>query len=112
MARLHPTAPGLTSNPGSPGGLAALLLPSSTSFPTAAALSLVFGSSQAALWSLTTPILVDLQGVAGVTTAFGLVTLARGVAMLGLPLGGAIVDYTGLFQATARLHYLQCTFTV
>ena len=44
-----------------PGGLSAFLLPMSSTFLTSAGLALLFGSSQAALWALTTPIVVDMQ---------------------------------------------------
>ena len=43
------------------GGLSAFLLPLSSTFLTSAGLALLFGSSQAALWALTTPIVVDMQ---------------------------------------------------
>ena len=43
------------------GGLSAFLLPMSSTFLTSAGLALLFGSSQAALWALTTPIVVDMQ---------------------------------------------------
>ena len=90
------------------GGVAALLLPLATTFPVAAFLALAFGSCQAALWGLTAPVLVDTQvhtillhpvdqeqGLLQLPTAFGLVTFSRGLALLGLPLGGVLVDGTG-----------------
>ena len=43
------------------GGVSAFLLPISSTFLTSAGLALLFGSSQAALWALTTPIVVDMQ---------------------------------------------------
>ena len=43
------------------GGVSAFLLPISSTFLTSAGLAFLFGSSQAALWALTTPIVVDMQ---------------------------------------------------
>ena len=62
-----------------------------------AVLALLFGCSQSAFWCLTSPIVVDMLGLDQLATAFGVLTFTRGVAcLLGPPLGGFIIDITGI----------------
>jgi hypothetical protein len=54
-----------------------LALPFPSTFPASAALAFTFGMGQAAFWALTTPAIVELQGLPGLATAFGILTLVR-----------------------------------
>ena len=79
------------------GGLVPFLLIYSRDFYMSAFLALMFGCSQSAFWCLTSPIVVDMMGLDQLATAFGVLTFTRGVAcLLGPPLGGFIIDITGM----------------
>lgn len=70
-------------------GLATLVMPAATSFPALAVLNAAYGFFISANFALTTVILVELVGVERLTDAYGIVSLAQGVAnLVGPPLAG------------------------
>ncbi|KAK3746743.1 hypothetical protein RRG08_059574 [Elysia crispata] len=79
-------------------GLVAGLYPVSQSYPILATLSAMFGLGMAAYVTLSSVLLCDLLGPASLASAFGYVTMIRGVAsLIGPPLAGAIIDSTNQF---------------
>jgi len=70
-------------------GIATLLVPAITSFISLAVYCSMFGFFISANYALTTIILVSLLGIDRLTNAFGLVSMAGGIAILvGPPLAG------------------------
>ena len=79
------------------GATVLFLLIFSVNFHTSVFLAFLFGCSQSAFWSLTAPLAVEMLGTEQLPTAFGVLTFSRGVAcFLGPPIGGYIVDITGI----------------
>ena len=75
-------------------GLATLAMPIATSFPALAGLNAAYGFFISANFALTTVILVELVGVERLTDAYGIVSLAQGVANLGLGLSCVFPAYS------------------
>ena len=70
-------------------GLVTLLMPLTGSFEALAVMCAAYGFFISANFALTTVILVDLLGMDRLTNAFGIVSLAQGVAnLVGPPLAG------------------------
>ncbi|CAG2195436.1 Monocarboxylate transporter 14 [Mytilus edulis] len=77
------------------------LQPLCTVYPALVAFSVIFGLSVAAFISLTSIILCDLLGLHRLANAFGLLTLARGIAgIAGPPAAGAVFQATGNYDAS------------
>jgi len=94
-------------------GLATLAMPLATSFPALAVLNAFYGFFISANFALTTVILVELVGVERLTDAYGIVSLAQGVAnLVGPPLAGNLqLSYLPVYPShrlsllcTAREH--------
>ncbi|XP_052061332.1 monocarboxylate transporter 13-like [Mytilus californianus] len=81
--------------------LTLFLQPLCTVYPALVAFSVIFGLSVAAFISLTSIILCDLLGLNRLANAFGLLTLARGIAgIAGPPAAGAVFQATGNYDAS------------
>ncbi|CAC5388567.1 Monocarboxylate transporter 9 [Mytilus coruscus] len=81
--------------------LTLFLQPLCTVYPALVAFSVIFGLSVAAYISLTSIILCDLLGLHRLANAFGLLTLARGIAgIAGPPAAGAVFQATGNYDAS------------
>ncbi|XP_076251310.1 monocarboxylate transporter 5-like [Rhynchophorus ferrugineus] len=66
--------------------------------------TVVFGLAISCFASLRSIIVVDLLGLERLTNAFGLLLLFQGVAaIIGAPLAGAFMDYTGSYDASFYL---------
>lgn len=66
--------------------------------------TVVFGLAISCFASLRSIIVVDLLGLERLTNAFGLLLLFQGVAaIIGAPLAGAFMDYTGSYNASFYL---------
>ena len=76
-----------------------LLFPFLTTFTEFVILSLVFGVCIASLITLTSIVLVDVLGLERLTSAFGLLTMFRGLAtMLGPPIAGLVYEASGSYS--------------
>ena len=72
-------------------GVVTLLVPTVFTFPPLAVLSAAYGFFISANFALTTVILVELLGFRRLTDAYGIVSLAQGVAnLIGPPLAGQL----------------------
>lgn len=81
--------------------VALALQPFCTVYPALVVFCLVFGLCCAAYVSLTSIILCDLLGLHKLSSAFGLLTLARGIAgVVGPPLAGMLYQATGNYDAS------------
>ncbi|GFR91680.1 monocarboxylate transporter 9 [Elysia marginata] len=80
-------------------GLVTQLYPITESYAPLAAMSAFFGLGMAAYVTLCSVMLCDVLGPSSLASAFGYVTMMRGVAsLLGPPLAGAIIDSTQRFD--------------
>lgn len=81
-------------------GLLTVLVPFVTTFLPMAFLYAGYGFFISANFALTTVILVELLGMQKLTNAFGMVSLAQGLAnLVGPPLAGWLSDVTGSYDA-------------
>ena len=75
------------------------LFPFLTTFTEFIILSLVFGVCIASLITLTSIVLVDVLGLERLTSAFGLLTMFRGLAtMMGPPIAGLVYEASGSYS--------------
>ena len=85
-----------------------LLFPFLTTFTEFVILSLVFGVCIASLITLTSIVLVDVLGLERLTSAFGLLTMFRGLAtIMGPPIAGLVYEATGSYSPA---FYVAATF--
>ncbi|XP_052265124.1 monocarboxylate transporter 14-like isoform X2 [Dreissena polymorpha] len=85
-------------------GVAMVLTPFCTTFPTLVLAALMFGLMTSAFISLTSIILVDLLGLGKLTNAFGLLSMGRGIAaVVGPPMAGAMFAATGNYDMSFYL---------
>ncbi|KAK3609610.1 hypothetical protein CHS0354_038611 [Potamilus streckersoni] len=99
-------------------GAAVLLTPFCVNYESLCVVATVYGLSTSAFTSLTSIILCDLLGLEKLTSAFGLLSMSRGVSgIMGPPLAGAVFQATGdydfsfffgggLFLLGAGFHFL------
>ena len=81
------------------GGVSISILPFCTSYEAFVVITILFGFFAAAYISLTSIILVDLLGLDNLTSAFGLLSLFKGVSsVMGSPIAGAVFDATGNYD--------------
>ncbi|KAL3886819.1 hypothetical protein ACJMK2_026787 [Sinanodonta woodiana] len=82
-------------------GVAILLTPFCVSYESMCVVASVFGLCTAAYISLTSIIICDLMGLEKLTNAFGLLSMARGIAgIVGPPLAGAVFQSTGNYDVS------------
>ena len=75
------------------------LFPFLTTFTEFIVLSLIFGVCIASLITLTSIVLVDVLGLERLTSAFGLLTMFRGLAtMMGPPIAGMVYEASGSYS--------------
>ena len=75
------------------------IFPFLTTFTEFLILSLIFGLCVASLVTLTSIVLVDVLGLEKLTSAFGLLTMFRGLAtMMGPPLAGLVYEAAGSYS--------------
>ena len=76
-------------------GVCTMILPFCVSYYTFVTVALAFGFFVAAYISLGSIVLVELLGIDNLTSAFGLLTLFRGIGtMIGPPIAGSVFDQT------------------
>ena len=84
------------------------LFPFLTTFTEFIILSLIFGVCIASLITLTSIVLVDVLGLEKLTSAFGLLTMFRGLAtMMGPPIAGLVYEASGSYSPA---FYVAATF--